>query len=96
MKHKGYILVLKRGHPSADRDGYVPEHRLVMENKIGRYLNPKEVVHHKDGNRSNNKVGNLELMPSQSKHMSHHYPKGQPFSGKTYIRDKKGRITGAR
>jgi len=38
-----------------------PEHRLVMEQHLGRKLLPKENVHHKDGDRLNNDISNLEL-----------------------------------
>ncbi len=37
------------------------EHRAVMEKSIGRKLGPDEIVHHKDGNRLNNSLTNLEL-----------------------------------
>jgi hypothetical protein len=36
-------------------------HRQVMEQHLGRKLRPNETVHHKDGNRANNKIENLEL-----------------------------------
>ena len=32
-----------------DKDNTIDEHRLVMENYLGRKLTPEEVVHHKDG-----------------------------------------------
>ena len=38
-----------------------PVHRLVMEAKIGRPLLESEIVHHRDGDRHNNKPTNLEL-----------------------------------
>lgn len=37
------------------------EHRLVMELHLGRALGKREIVHHKDGHRQNNTLGNLEL-----------------------------------
>jgi hypothetical protein len=74
-RRDGYILAYCPDHPYAISDGnnrktYVLEHRLIMERYLGRYLSPEEVVHHKDGNPSNNKIENLELFPSQSDHIS--------------------------
>jgi len=48
------------------------EHRLVMEKKIGRKLTYDENVHHKDGNKLNNSINNLEIM-SRSDHTRHHF-----------------------
>lgn len=94
MVHHGYIYILSKGHPFGDRDGYVLEHRLVMEKSLGRFLEPNEVVHHKNKERGDNRIENLEIHSSQSAHMSEHYPKGSAFSKRNYARDKKGRIIG--
>ncbi len=72
--------MLVKDHPAGDRDGYVPEHRIIMEKHIGRFLFPREVVHHKNEKRGDNRIGNLELMDSQSAHMSEHFPKGKNFT----------------
>jgi len=57
-----YILIFKPGHPHCTKAGYVREHRLVMEKKLGRYLEKGEIVHHKDDDSENNTIDNLELM----------------------------------
>lgn len=56
-------------YPMARRSGYVPLHRLIMAGHLGRLLTPGEVVHHKDGNRLNNSIANLELL-SIGEHVS--------------------------
>jgi hypothetical protein len=57
----GYILVYCKGHPFADKNNRIFEHRLAMEEKLGRHLLPNENVHHKNGIRSDNRIENLEL-----------------------------------
>lgn len=68
----GYVFVLAPDHPSADPRGYVYEHRLVMEQSMGRLLTPSEVVHHKNQVKTDNRPGNLQLMASQSEHAALH------------------------
>ena len=64
--HKGdYEYALVPDHPNATKNGYVLLHRVVMENYIGRLLTPDEVVHHKDHNKKNNDISNLELLTSK-------------------------------
>jgi len=48
----------------------VLQHRLVIERSIGRLLERSEVVHHRNGNRTDNRLSNLELIQSQAAHMS--------------------------
>ena len=43
-------------------------HRVVAECKLGRALEPQEVVHHKNGDKLDNNPDNLAVMPSQSEH----------------------------
>ncbi|MCP4540281.1 MAG: hypothetical protein GY832_24340 [Chloroflexi bacterium] len=67
----GYVLIHQPDHPHSTNGGYVREHRLVMENMLGRYLDPKEVVHHKDKNKQNNVPDNLGLYNRNSDHLRH-------------------------
>ena len=67
----GYVTVLApEGHPFARRSGRMLESRVVMERKIGRYLLPSEVVHHRDDNRQNNDPENLELFANNADHLA--------------------------
>tara|TARA_A100000172_G_C2994769_1_gene94134 strand:+ start:152 stop:595 length:444 start_codon:yes stop_codon:yes gene_type:complete len=45
------------------------EHRVVMEQKLGRYLLPEEVVDHIDGLTLHNAPDNLRLFPSNDAHL---------------------------
>lgn len=47
-------------------------HRVIAERKIGRKLQPGEVVHHIDGNKRNNDPRNLMVFKSQSEHAKFH------------------------
>ena len=57
----GYILINNPEHPFADSNGYIYEHRLVMEKKLGRYLKLDERVHHINGIKDDNRIENLKL-----------------------------------
>jgi hypothetical protein len=51
--------------------GYIPVHRLAMAAYLQRPLTSEEVVHHINGNMTDNRLDNLELM-TQSKHVGIH------------------------
>lgn len=62
--HSGYVaLLVGKDHPMAKAGtGYALEHRLVMSEAIGRTLRSDEQVHHINGDRSDNRLENLQLM----------------------------------
>lgn len=68
---KGYVQVLKKEHPRADPNGYVFEHILVWERYTGIQVEPGFVVHHLDGDKTNNEIDNLCLMTFGA-HSSYH------------------------
>jgi len=47
------------------------EHRLIMEKYIGRYLTKKEIVHHINGQKTDNSIENI-ILTTGSKHVAHH------------------------
>ncbi len=57
----GYTKIYEPEHPNANGDGYVLEHRKVMSEIINRPLLDSEQVHHKNGDRQDNRPENLEL-----------------------------------
>lgn len=78
IKKGDYLYAKIPQHPKANKNGYVLEHRIVMENRIGRLLLENEEVHHIDENRHNNNPENLEIM-IRGEHQRFHktiYPNG--------------------
>ena len=71
INHHGYIYLYLPEHPFAKRK-YYQEHRYKMEQKIGRFLLPEEIVHHKNRIKDDNRIRNLQLFESNSAHATHH------------------------
>jgi len=68
----GYIKILLPDHPKADSKGYVYEHIVVAEKKLGRPLLSGEKVHHLDENKHNNDPNNISVLPSTRHHRYFH------------------------
>lgn len=68
-----YRYVMQKGHRSANKDGYVYEHIIEAERKLGRTLYPGEVVHHIDQNKRNNHPDNLMVFKSTKDHAGYHF-----------------------
>lgn len=72
---KGYVVWFDPDCMHANSHGHVYEHRYVMGEHMGRKLLPNETVHHKNGNRSDNRVENLEVWSTSQ-------PRGQRIEDK--------------
>jgi len=90
FRHKNYHYIssnwtlLKKGKPCITPLGYmrifingkrILEHRYIMEKHLGRKLKKKERVHHINGNKTDNRIENLELFRNQSSHIKKYHKK---------------------
>lgn len=76
---QGYVLIYMPQHPSLKSgERYIFEHRLIMENFLNRFLTRDEQVHHVNGDKSDNRIENLEVL-TRPQHASLHFPKGFNF-----------------
>lgn len=92
---EGYVLVRVAhdfphsfGSPGMRKYRYAYEHIVVMVAHIGRAMRDDEVVHHRNGNRSDNRLENLELT-TRGAHARGH-------ANSPSARDLKGRFAGGR
>ena len=84
-KHKDPLKTLKKPNGSGSisrgfkritvNGEHVREHRYLMEQHLGRRLNTSEVIHHLNGNKSDNRIENLIVL-TQSQHIKLHYKQG--------------------
>jgi hypothetical protein len=65
LKPSGYIEITMREHKGKR------EHRVIIERHLGRPLLADEVVHHKDGDKTNNELSNLEVMTPSAHSILH-------------------------
>jgi len=79
---KGYKHIYLPGHRLARTDGWIAEHRLLKELEI---IEKSQIVHHKDGIRTNNSLENLLVFSNNSEHIKYHNQK--------WLRDKFGKFS---
>lgn len=66
----GYTMIHEPDNPMSNPKGFVFEHRAAIGRVLGRPLTKEENVHHKNGDRRDNRLSNLELWSTSQ-------PKGQ-------------------
>lgn len=71
-----YNYAVVKGHPNATKHGYVLHHRIVVENKLRRLLRSDEIVHHKNHDKKDNTIDNLEVLTA-SEHSKLHNTTGR-------------------
>lgn len=72
--------------------GCVLEHRLVMARDLGRCLSDSEVVHHINGNKRDNRISNLELLPNDVSHLPYVNLQRQVASLELKVKDQDKQI----
>lgn len=70
-KQDGRYYIRRPNHPRSTYRGYVERAILIMEDKLGRFLNPGEVVHHINGDCTDDRFENLQVITRED-HTSLH------------------------
>lgn len=78
MIRMGYDCIRMVDHPNANC-GYVFVHRLLAEQKLGRYLEPGETVHHINGDRRDNRIENIQIVTHREHGRIHNGNPGEAF-----------------
>jgi len=83
----GYHAVRMPDHPDAN-NGYVFLHRLLAEAKLGRHLHPWENVHHKNGNKLDNRPENITVISNVDHGLITQPPKYPELRDREWLEEK--------
>jgi hypothetical protein len=73
----GRKMIFFGSHNKADKDGFVEESVLIYEKATGETVKPEEVIHHRDNDKTNNNISNLQCMTDHDHRVLHatYHPK---------------------
>lgn len=69
--NNGYRYIYHPNHPLASKSGYINEHRFILEQALGRIIDPDEWVHHDNMDKTCNFEGNLTVCTMQEHRHAH-------------------------
>lgn len=87
---KGYVVIYKPDHPRANKNGRVLEHIVVWEQHNNKSVPKGYIIHHINENKSDNRIGNLQLMTAKEHRIYHN--KKRVLSEETRKNISKSRI----
>lgn len=83
---KGYVALCIKNHPFSDKtNGYIFEHRIIVEMNLGRFLNHDEIVHHLNDIKHDNRLDNLMVMTNAEHTIFHNKNHSQSDEAKKLI-----------
>jgi hypothetical protein len=88
IDRQGYVVVLNPRRTN-HRDRYIYEHRLIMEEHLGRPLSRDEHVHHRNGIKTDNRIENLQLTNVSDHARLHDQELRRHVGDETYLRAKR-------
>lgn len=89
VRADGYVALYEPSHPIAQADGYVAEHRKVAWD-AGLLTDPEMHVHHRNGDKTDNRLENLEVLTA-AEHQALHAPEN-PDGYNAYRRRRRAEL----